>query len=76
ASLTLNATCDPTGRADMERHFVKTVPDIAAYEHDYEVADDMPSHIKSSLLCVSLLLPVRQGSLQLGTLQGICLVEQ
>lgn len=65
ASLTLNENCDPTVRADMERHFLKTVPDNAAYEHDYEGADDMPSHIKSSVLGVSLLLPVRQGHLQL-----------
>lgn len=64
ASLTLNENCDPTVRADMERHFLKTVPDNAAYEHDYEGADDMPSHIKSSVLGVSLLLPVRQGRLQ------------
>ncbi len=56
ASLTLNENCDPTVRADMERHFLKTVPDNAAYEHDYEGADDMPSHIKSSVLGVSLLL--------------------
>ncbi len=59
----------------MERHFLKTVPDNAAYEHDYEGADDMPSHIKSSVLGVSLLLPVRQGRLQLGTWQGIWLGE-
>ncbi|EEE5336893.1 YjbQ family protein [Salmonella enterica] len=71
ASLTLNENCDPTVRADMERHFLKTVPDNAAYEHD----DDMPSHIKSSVLGVSLLLPVRQGRLQLGTWQGIWLGE-
>ncbi|HAE2265830.1 TPA_asm: YjbQ family protein [Salmonella enterica subsp. salamae serovar 60:g,m,t:z6] len=75
ASLTLNENCDPTVRADMERHFLKTVPDNAAYEHDYEGTDDMPSHIKSSVLGVSLLLPVRQGRLQLGTWQGIWLGE-
>ncbi|EAR4439494.1 YjbQ family protein [Salmonella enterica] len=75
ASLTLNENCDPTVRADMERHFLKTVPDNAAYEHDYEGVDDMPSHIKSSVLGVSLLLPVRQGRLQLGTWQGIWLGE-
>ncbi|EAR7915087.1 YjbQ family protein [Salmonella enterica] len=69
ASLTLNENCDPTVRADMERHFLKTVPDNAAYEHDYEGADDMPSHIKSSVL------GVRQGRLQLGTWQGIWLGE-
>ena len=44
ASLTLNENCDPTVRSDMERHFLKTVPDNAPYDHDYEGADDMPSH--------------------------------
>lgn len=52
ASLTLNENCDPTVRSDMEHHFLKSVPDNAPYEHDYEGADDMPSHIKSSLLGV------------------------
>ncbi|WP_435946526.1 secondary thiamine-phosphate synthase enzyme YjbQ [Dryocola sp. BD586] len=75
ASLTLNENCDPTVRQDMERHFLKTVPDNAAYEHDYEGPDDMPSHIKSSLLGVSLLLPVHRGQVQLGTWQGIWLGE-
>ena len=75
ASLTLNENCDPTVRLDMERHFLKTVPDNAAYEHDYEGPDDMPSHIKSSLLGVSLLLPVHRGQVQLGTWQGIWLGE-
>ena len=75
ASLTLNENCDPTVRQDMERHFLKTVPDNAAWEHDYEGPDDMPSHIKSSLLGVSLLLPVHRGQVQLGTWQGIWLGE-
>ncbi len=70
ASLTLNENCDPTVRSDMEHHFLKSVPDNAPYEHDYEGADDMPSHIKSSLLGVSLMLPVHNGRLQLGTWQG------
>ncbi len=75
ASLTLNENCDPTVRSDMEQHFLRTVPENAAYQHDYEGADDMPAHIKSSLLGVSLLLPVSQGSLVLGTWQGIWLGE-
>lgn len=50
ASLTLNENCDPTVRHDMERFFLRTVPDNGNYEHDYEGADDMPSHIKSSML--------------------------
>ena len=75
ASLTLNENCDPTVRHDMEQHFLRTVPDNARYEHDYEGPDDMPSHIKSSLLGVSLMLPVANGCVQLGTWQGIWLGE-
>lgn len=75
ASLTLNENCDATVRADMERHFLRTVPDNAHYQHDYEGVDDMPAHIKSSLLGVSLLLPISQGKLVLGTWQGIWLGE-
>lgn len=75
ASLTLNENCDPTVRQDMERHFLNAVPEDAPYEHDYEGPDDMPAHIKSSLLGVSLMLPVSHGRLQLGTWQGIWLGE-
>lgn len=75
ASLTLNENCDPTVRYDMEQHFLDSVPDNAPYKHDYEGPDDMPSHIKSSLLGVSLLLPVQNGRVQLGTWQGIWLGE-
>ncbi|RDS33890.1 hypothetical protein C3988_00056 [Escherichia coli] len=56
ASLTLNENCDPTVRHDMERFFLRTVPDNGNYEHDYEGADDMPSHIKSSMLGTCLLI--------------------
>lgn len=75
ASLTLNENCDATVRDDMERHFLNAVPDNAPYKHDYEGPDDMPSHIKSSTLGVSLLLPIRNGRVQLGTWQGIWLGE-
>ncbi|WP_312671533.1 secondary thiamine-phosphate synthase enzyme YjbQ [Pseudescherichia sp.] len=75
ASLTLNENCDPTVRHDMEQHFLQAVPDSARYEHDAEGPDDMPSHIKSSTLGVSLLLPVQNGRVQLGTWQGIWLGE-
>lgn len=75
ASLTLNENCDPSVRRDMERYFLQAVPDNAPYEHDYEGPDDMPSHIKSSTLGVSLLLPVHRGQVQLGTWQGIWLGE-
>ena len=53
ASLTLNENCDPTVRADMEQHFLRQVPENAPYQHDYEGPDDMPAHIKSSLLGAS-----------------------
>nr|WP_024965984.1 secondary thiamine-phosphate synthase enzyme YjbQ [Pantoea sp. IMH] len=75
ASLTLNENCDPTVRSDMEQHFLRTVPESAAWQHDYEGADDMPAHVKASLLGVSLLLPVSRGQLMLGTWQGIWLGE-
>ena len=75
ASLTLNENCDPTVRGDMEQHFLRQVPESAPYEHVYEGADDMPAHIKSSLLGVSLMLPVSRGRLVLGTWQGIWLGE-
>ncbi|OON41633.1 hypothetical protein BTJ39_00230 [Izhakiella australiensis] len=75
ASLTLNENCDPTVRSDMEQHFMRTVPENAPWQHDYEGEDDMPAHVKSSTLGVSLLLPVSKGRLLLGTWQGIWLGE-
>ena len=75
ASLTLNENCDPTVRYDMEQYFLNAVPDNAPYEHDYEGPDDMPSHIKSSMRGVSLMLPDEDGRVRLGTWQGIWLGE-
>ena len=76
ASLTLNENCDPSVRSDMEAHLHRLAPEDALYyRHTYEGPDDMPAHIKSSLLGVSLLLPVRDGQLALGTWQGIWLGE-
>lgn len=75
ASLTLNENCDITVRFDMENYFTKTVPELADYQHDYEGNDDMPAHIKSSILGTSLLLPVNSGRLVLGQWQGIWLGE-
>ncbi|EKM0364907.1 secondary thiamine-phosphate synthase enzyme YjbQ [Cronobacter turicensis] len=75
ASLTLNENCDPSVRRDMERYFQTAMPDNEHYEHDAEGPDDMPAHIKSSTLGVSLMLPVKQGRLLLGTWQGIWLGE-
>ncbi len=75
ASLTLNENCDPSVGVDMENHFLRQVPEDAPYRHDYEGADDMPAHIKSSVLGASLLIPIGQGQLLLGTWQGIWLGE-
>ncbi|EKP0293366.1 secondary thiamine-phosphate synthase enzyme YjbQ [Aeromonas veronii] len=76
ASLTLNENCDPSVRSDMEAHLHRLAPEDAPYyRHTYEGPDDMPAHIKSSLLGVSLLLPIRDGQLALGTWQGIWLGE-
>lgn len=76
ASLTLNENCDPSVRSDMEAHLHRLAPEDAPYyRHTYEGVDDMPAHIKSSLLGVSLQLPIRDGQLALGTWQGIWLGE-
>lgn len=76
ASLTLNENADPTVRADFERHFNRMVPENAPYyQHTLEGPDDMPAHLKASLLGASVLLPVTEGRLNLGTWQGIYLCE-
>ena len=76
ASLTLNENADPTVRIDMESHFNKFVPERAAYyQHTYEGDDDMPAHIKASLLGSSVTIPISNGKLALGTWQGIVLGE-
>jgi secondary thiamine-phosphate synthase enzyme len=76
ASLTINENADPTVRKDFETFFNKTVkendPD---YIHDYEGSDDMPAHLKASLLGSSVLIPINNGRLALGTWQGIYLCE-
>lgn len=76
ASLTLNENADPTVRLDFESHFNHIVPENAPYyRHDYEGADDMPAHLKASLLGSSLTVPITQGRLNLGTWQGVYLGE-
>ncbi len=76
ASLTINENADPTVRSDMEAHFNKFVPENAPYyRHTYEGADDMPAHIKASTLGSAISIPVNNGSLLLGTWQGIYLGE-
>ncbi|MDG1572531.1 secondary thiamine-phosphate synthase enzyme YjbQ [Robiginitalea sp. M366] len=76
ASLTVNENADPTVRMDFESHFNATVPENAPYyRHTLEGPDDMPAHLKASLLGHSVQLPVRRGRLCLGTWQGIYLCE-
>ena len=76
ASLTLNENADPTVREDFESHFNKMVPENAPYyKHTYEGPDDMPAHIKASLLGASVMIPITSGRLNLGTWQGIYLCE-
>ncbi len=76
ASLTLNENASPDVRRDFERHFNEMVPENAPYfEHTLEGSDDMPAHLKASLLGSGLLVPVRDGRLLLGTWQGIYLCE-
>ena len=76
ASLTINENADPTVRGDFERHFNRMVPEGAPYyEHTYEGSDDMPAHLKSSILGASLTIPISKGVLSLGVWQGIYLCE-
>ena len=76
ASLTLNENASPDVRRDFEAYFNDAVPERAPYwTHTLEGPDDMPAHIKASLLGPSLTLPIADGRLALGTWQGIYLCE-
>lgn len=76
ASLTINENADPTVRSDFEMYFNKAVPENDPdYEHDYEGSDDMPAHLKAAMLGTSVMIPIRNGKLALGTWQGIYLCE-
>jgi len=76
AALTVNENASPDVRRDFETWFSEAVPDGARYfTHTLEGADDMPAHVKASLLGPSLSLPVSDGGLALGTWQGIYLCE-
>jgi secondary thiamine-phosphate synthase enzyme len=76
ASLSINENADPSVRQDFEMYFNKTVPENDPdYVHDEEGPDDMPAHLKASLLGASVMIPVRDGELALGTWQGIYLCE-
>ncbi|KPM31548.1 Hypothetical protein I595_2040 [Croceitalea dokdonensis DOKDO 023] len=76
ASLTINENADPTVRMDFESHINQMVPEnMPYYKHDYEGADDMPAHIKASLMGASVQIPITNGKLNLGIWQGIYLGE-
>jgi len=76
ASLTINENADPSVRADFESHFNHMVPeDQLYYIHTMEGSDDIPAHLKSSILGSSISIPITDGQLNLGTWQGIFLCE-
>jgi secondary thiamine-phosphate synthase enzyme len=76
ASLTLNENASPDVRRDFEEWFSRAIPDGAEYfRHTLEGGDDMPAHVKASLLGSSVTIPVTEGRLALGTWQGIYLCE-
>ncbi len=75
ASLSINENADPDVPVDLEASFNAIAPESFPYVHTCEGPDDMPAHVKSSLLGSSLLIPVERGRLLLGTWQGIYLCE-
>ncbi len=76
ASLTINENADATVRDDFESHMNKMVPEnMPYYRHNYEGDDDMPAHIKTSLMGSSVQIPITNGKLNLGIWQGIYLCE-
>jgi secondary thiamine-phosphate synthase enzyme len=76
ASLTINENADPTVRQDFESYFNHAVPeDEPYYIHQDEGPDDLPAHLKSSILGSSLNIPIADGRPRLGTWQGIYLCE-
>lgn len=76
ASLTINENADPSVRKDFESYFNRFVPENEPYyTHLDEGSDDLPAHLKSSILGASLTVPVTNGSLNLGIWQGIYLCE-
>ncbi|MCG8613443.1 MAG: secondary thiamine-phosphate synthase enzyme YjbQ [Pseudomonadales bacterium] len=76
ASLTINENADPTVRQDFEQFFNRCIPENEPYYiHTYEGPDDLPAHLKSSVLGSNLTIPVTDGHLNMGTWQGIYLCE-
>lgn len=76
AGLTINENADPSVRRDFETHFNRMVPeDTSLFEHTLEGADDMTSHLKSSILGHFVSVPICNNRFNLGTWQGIYLCE-
>ena len=76
ASISINENADPTVRIDLETHLNHMVPEDAVYFlHTFEGLDDMPAHIKASLIGNNLTIPVKNGQLAMGVWQGIYLGE-
>jgi secondary thiamine-phosphate synthase enzyme len=76
ASLTINENADPTVRLDFESHINKMVPENQPYyKHTYEGPDDMPAHIKASLMGASVQIPITNGKPNMGIWQGMYLCE-
>ncbi len=76
AGLTINENADPSVREDFEEIFNRMIPeDMPYYTHIMEGSDDMPAHIKCSLVSPSLSIPISNGHLNMGTWQGIYLCE-
>ncbi len=75
ASLTINENADPDVRVDFETAMNHAVPESLPYIHTIEGPDDMPAHVKASMMGSSVLIPLGNGRPQLGTWQGIYLCE-
>ena len=75
ASLSINENADSDVPRDLESSFSDIVPESFSYRHTCEGPDDMPAHVKASLLGCSVTVPVRDGQLALGTWQGLYLFE-
>ena len=75
ASLSINENADPDVPKDLEMAFNNVVPETLAYVHTSEGPDDMPAHIKASMIGSSITIPIQEGRVCLGTWQGIYLCE-
>lgn len=76
AGITLNENADPSVRDDFESFVNVLIPENhRVYTHTYEGADDMPAHLKSSVIGAEITIPITRGRLNLGTWQGIYFCE-